>query len=477
MERILSTEQMRVADGYTIDKLGVPEELLIERAGKAVVDEIVKRFRGGRVLICIGKGNNGEDGKIIAKYLSLTHGFSVAVINVYNGIFKLLDKKFDIIVDCIFGTGLNRAVEGKYKTAIEKINQSGAYIISCDIPSGLNGDTGLAMGVAVKANLTVAIQEYKFGHFLNDGIDYCGEVVAKDIGISIWGDGYAKKLNDVDVKELFPKRKRNVHKGNFGKATVLGGSKNFSGSVMLSALALSALKMGIGYSNLAVPDSLYAGYMGLCPECTFTPLSDYAGNIIYDEKSLEPLLKYDCIAMGMGMGVSQDVYKIISYFLRKYKGVLLIDADGLNALSRYGYGILKQKKCKVVLTPHVGEFSRLLQVKSDIIMPDIIESAKSFAKENGIILLLKSAVSVITDGEEVFINVTGSPAMAKGGSGDVLSGITAGLLARCGYSLTTVASGSYIFGRAGEIAVKDENVYTVTATDIIMALPKAINSL
>ena len=204
MERILSVKQMRLADAYTIEKLGIPEQVLVERAGNAVAEEIVKRFKGGRVLVCVGKGNNGADGKVVADILGKIHGFSVYTVNVYNGIFKVFEQPFDIIVDCIFGTGLDREVEGKYKTAIEKINNSGAHVVSCDIPSGINGDTGTAMGIAVKANLTVAIQEYKLGHFLNDGPDYSGEVVAKDIGISVWEDECYHKISDEEAVKYFP---------------------------------------------------------------------------------------------------------------------------------------------------------------------------------------------------------------------------------------------------------------------------------
>ena len=142
MERVLTVEQMRVADSYTIEKLGVMQSDLVERAGRAVADEILKRFYGGRVLVCVGKGNNGADGRVVANILSKKHGYSVVVYNVATGMLKIFDKKFDIIVDCIFGTGLNKNVDGKYKNTIEKINASGAYVVSCDIASGLNGDNG-----------------------------------------------------------------------------------------------------------------------------------------------------------------------------------------------------------------------------------------------------------------------------------------------------------------------------------------------
>lgn len=477
MQRILTVEQMRTADTHNIEKLGVSGEELVVRAGTAVADEIKKRFYGGRVLVCVGKGNNGADGKVVADILSKTHGYSVMIHNIATGMLKVFDKKFDIIVDCIFGTGLNRAVEGKYKTTIENINASGAYVISCDIPSGINGNNGKVMGVAVKANLTVAIQEYKLGHFLSDAPDYTGEIVLKDIGISVWDDEYVKKTDSTDAKHLFQHKNRNSHKGNFGKACIVGGSKKFSGSVILSASALCALKSGAGYSNLAVPESLYLGYLPTVPECTKTPLKDIDGNIIFDKRQLDELLKYDSIAIGMGMGVSRDVFDTISYLIKNYSGNLLIDADGLNAIAKYGVGVLKNKKCKIVITPHVGEFSRLTNFDKKLILDDPIKYVTEFSLEYGVTVLLKNAVSVITDGKEVYLNTTGCSGMAKGGSGDVLSGFICGLLARSDDVLDCVLSGAYIFGKAGERAQQKQNEFTMTATDIINELPVIINEI
>ena len=476
MERILTAEQMRLADEYTINKLGVPQEILVERAGICVVEEIKKRFIGGRVLVCIGKGNNGADGIVIARELSKVHGFSVTTLNVSNGIFKLFDKKYDIVVDCIFGTGLNRNVDGKYKTAIERINSLGAFVVTCDISSGLNGNNGKVMGCAVKANLTVAIQEYKLGHFLNDGPDYSGEVVAKDIGISIWGENYAKKLNDSSVSTFFPKRNKNVHKGNFGKACVFGGSINYTGSIILSANALCALKMGVGYVNLVVPNSLFNAYVGKVPEALLSSFDD-GENVSLDENCLNNLLKYDSIAIGMGMGVTEKVYQTIKYLLTNYNGKLLIDADGLNSISKFGVEILKNKKCEVVLTPHVAEFSRLTGKSVQDIIDNPINSAIEFAQNYGVVLLLKNATSIITDGNEVYLNTTGTPAMAKAGSGDVLSGLTAGLLARNNETLITVAVASYLFGKLGESASAKQNDYTVIASDLIDNIPLVINEI
>ena len=477
MERILSVQQMRLADKYTIETLGIASDILVERAGAAVAGEIKKRFKGGRVLVCVGKGNNGKDGEVIAALLSREHGFTVNSLNVSNGIFKMLDMKFDIIVDCIFGTGLDRPVEGKFRTAIEKINASGAYVVSCDVPSGLNGDTGMPMGIAVKADLTVAVQEYKLGHFLNDGPDLCGEVVAKDIGISIWGSDFYYRLTDSDVKTFFGPRKRNVHKGMFGKAAVVGGSKYLCGSALLSFNALNVLKAGAGYSCLAVPESLYNVYAAKVPECLMHTIPDENGQMIFDENALKKLLSYDSIAVGMGMGRGESIYKIICFLLKNYSGNLIIDADGINALADFGTEILKEKKCKVALLPHIGEFARIIKVNRDDIMPDIISYSKEFASEFDVVLAVKSAVSVITDGDIVILNTTGSGCMAKAGSGDVLSGFVAGLCASNELSAECVASACYVFGKAGEICAKEQNDITVVASDLISRLPDAVNGL
>ncbi len=475
MERILTAEQMRSADKYTIEKLGVSEQTLIERAGEVVVEEIKKRFFGGRVLVCIGKGNNGKDGVVIAEKLSCSHGFTVSVLNVYNGIFKMFEQKFDIIVDCIFGIGLNREVLGIYKTAIEKINDSGAFVISCDIPSGLNADTGYPMGIAVKADLTVAIQEYKLGHFLNDGIDYSGEVVSRDIGISVWEQNIIERFNSIDVAPFFLPRKRNVNKGNFKKVAVMGGSKNYPGSVILSLNAISAYKSGVGYCNMAIPESLISVYAPINPECTVTCIKDENGNMIFDSNALDIVMKNDAIAFGMGMGVNEDTYKSLKYLLDNYSGRLLIDADGINTIAEYGVSILKNKRCEVVLTPHIGEFARLIKENKNTIMSGIIEKAKRFANEYKVVLAVKSAITVITDGDRVILNTTGSQGMAKAGSGDALSGFITGIISRREDFLDSVAVGCYVYGKAGEIATKSQNEYTVTPSDTIKAISEAIN--
>lgn len=477
MERILTSEEMKRADEYTIKDLKIPESALIERAGEAVFEEIIKRFKGGRVLVCLGKGNNGKDGKVIAEKLSKIHGFTVSTVNISNGIFKIFDYKFDIIVDCIFGIGLNRCVEGKYLKAIELINSSKAFVVACDIPSGINSDTGLVMGASVRANLTVAIQEYKLGHFLNDGPDFCGKIVLKDIGISVWGEDYVKRAEKKDVLKLFPERKRKVNKGDFGKCAIIGGSVDYTGSVILSLNALIAMKAGTGYSCLFIPKSLFTVYAGMNPECLICTVGDKDGRIIFDKDAMDKAMQCSAIAFGMGAGKSFEVYECIKYLLKNYTGKLLLDADAINSLAEYGVDILDNKTCDVLLTPHLGEFSRLINIKKELIMSDIITLSKDFAMKHNVVLIVKSATSIITDGEDVYINTTGNSALSKAGSGDVLSGFIAGIMARENGIKESAIGGAFILGLSGEIASDEQNQYTVTASDVIKALPKAINSL
>lgn len=477
MQRILSVSQMRYVDEYTIQNLGISQDELVVRAGTAVANQIKNKFLGGRVLVCVGKGNNGKDGLVVADILKKTHGYNVTVFDAQNDNIEVFDKIYDIIVDCIFGTGLNKVVEDKYKIIIQKINASKAFIISCDIPSGINGDNGCVMGIAVKANFTVAIQEYKLGHFLGDGIDYCGELTCVDIGISVWDENFVKRIDDRDAKLLFKHRDRNVHKGCFGKTCILGGSPCYSGSVVLSTNALFSLKSGVGYAYLAIPKSLFSAYVGKIPECILIPIQDDNNSMILDKYQLDKLMRCDSIAVGMGMTNTEGVYDIIKYLLENYCGNLIIDADGLNALSTYGTQILKNKKCKVILTPHLGEFSRLASIGKQEVVTDSIKYAVEFAKEYQVIVVLKSAVSIITDGNQVYINTTGCSGMAKAGSGDVLSGFMAGLTARTNDLLEGAVIASYVFGLAGEYAQKNGCEFTVTASEIIEQLPKVIQSL
>lgn len=464
MKTYLTNEQMRIADLETM-KTVAPLELM-ERAGRAVADEAQQH--GSSFLIVCGSGNNGGDGYVAARYL-MERGYRVDICQVgqpksaecvanaslYKGAYVDFTDSYDVIIDCLFGTGLARNVEGKYKEIIQAINRSSSFVLSVDAPSGLNGTSGQVMGTCVKADLVLAIAYEKVGFILGDGIDVCNKIKVADIGI------YSKEgnfvLEEEELSKFFPKQKRNVHKGTFGKATLIAGSMKYSGAAMLALSSL--LKMGTGYTELCLEKEVLPYFIGKYPEAILTSREAFKA----DAKA---------IGIGSGCGVSRELYDLIVGAL-KCQSTLVIDADGLNSLSMYGLECLKEKTAKVIITPHIGEFVRLSKKSKEEILSDPIGYAKDFAKEYGVVVLLKNAVSVITDGESVYLNVTGTPALAKGGSGDVLCGIVTGLATRLS-PLESAFVGAYLLGKAGEESAKKNGEYSSQASDVVKELPSLL---
>lgn len=472
MQKVLSIGQMREADLYTINELQISSQELMHRAGVAIADEVASiadKIGANPIIVVCGTGNNGGDGYVCAEELK-SRGYNV-LVHAMDGDFSedcarerakytgqyTESLEADLIVDCLFGTGLCRTVSGKYAEVIEKINQSDAYIMSADIPSGINGDSGLIEGCAVKANRVIAIAEYKTGHFLNDGVDHCKFIVKKDIGITCPLDNYAQIYEECDVKNFYPKRRRNSHKGTYGTAQLIAGSERYIGAAALAAE--TALKSGCGYVKL---NTSIKNRLVLAPkmhQVIFTEDIDFSA---------------DCIAVGCGCGVSEDLYQTIGNLLKSYEGTLVIDADGLNTIAKFGINILFDKKCSVMLTPHVKEFSRLSKLSVDEIVSDPIAHAKNFANKYGVTVLLKSAVSVLTDGERVVICQRGNTALAKGGSGDMLTGLICGTAARGVDGFNAAAVASYTLGFAAEIAAEQKTEYCVTSKDLIKYLPYVV---
>lgn len=475
MQKILTVEQMRAADFYTINELKVPSKTLMYRAGCDIADEVAAvadRIQAKEILVVCGTGNNGGDGFVCAEELK-RRGYNIAVYAMegklsndcelervaYSGEYAE-QISADIVVDCLFGTGLCRPVSGKYAEVIEKINSSGAYVISADIPSGLNGDNGLAEGYTVKANVTVAIAEFKTGYFLNDGPDFCGKVIKKDIGITCPENNYAHIYEDSDIKTYYPKRKRNTHKGTYGTAQLIAGSKRYIGAAALAAEA--ALKSGCGYVKLKTSSQNSLALAKKLPQIIYSEEIDFSA---------------ECIAIGCGCVVSEDLYNTISIILKSYSGTLIVDADGLNTISKFGINILKDRKCNVILTPHIKEFSRLSGLSVAQIISDPITHARNFATKYGVTVLLKSAVSVLTDGERVLLCHKGNSALAKGGSGDMLTGYACGTVARGVDGFNAIAVASYTMGLTAEICAKERTEYCVTSKDLIKNLHLSVKSL
>lgn len=281
----------------------------------------------------------------------------------------------------------------------------------------------------------------------------------------------SKIIEREDVRALLPKRRRDSHKGNYGRAAIVAGSIEYTGAAYLSAAA--CLRSGVGYTALFIPQEILPFYALKSPEILLRNTNE-GSRYAFNEENMRGLLGYDSIAFGMGMGVSEDVYKGVEYLLSRYTGRLILDADSLNSLACYGVETLLPKKtCDVILTPHVKEFSRLSGLSVEEIIQNSEGTAQAFARKYGVSVLLKNASSVITDGERIAINERGNSGQAKGGSGDVLSGVIAGL---CGSGLSAFDGGvcaAYLVGKAAELGALDIGEYSLTASDLIAYMGKA----
>lgn len=315
----------------------------------------------------------------------------------------------------------------------------------------------------------------KPGLYLSDGKDHSGEIVCADIGL-LQKDCHRFLLEAKDLLPFFPKRAENSHKGNYGKTMILGGSREYSGAVKLANLALSALRCGRGLSTLAVPESLFPAVSPYLLDATLTLLKEKEGKMNYEPEELEKILNgVSALLVGPGWGRSEEYPRILNDLLQRDLP-LVLDADALNTLAEMDQKILRARKNVTVLTPHPREFSRLCRKEAAEVLSDPLSLAENYARENKVILLLKGCSTIITDGNTSYITDTGCAGMAKGGSGDVLSGVVLGLLKEED-ALERVAAAAYLNGRAGELALKEKGEYGMCASDTVTYLPQAILSL
>lgn len=489
MKEILSVENMRQSDAHTI-ATAVPSLELMYRAGKAVADSV--KWRAPVGIVC-GVGNNAGDGYVIALELK-KRGIECTLLlleerfspdgrfyfdkcveeNIPYEIFTDCTdlSRFSTLVDCIFGTGFKGEARGLAKTVIEKYNSSSAYKVSVDINSGMNGDTGMGETIAL-SDLTCSIGSFKPGHFLNKAKDVIKEKINLDIGIKPIDEPYYL----YEPSDL-PERKNFSNKSTYGYVALIGGSKKYSGAIRLAAMANAAMRAGAGVAMLAVPDSISPYIIPNILEATIYPLSDKDGEIVFNEDELSALAsRVKTIAFGMGIGLSPETEKALGYLINNYKGRLIIDADGLTALSHLGTDILKTASCEVILTPHNMEFSRISGLPISEILSAPIDHAKAFAKEYNCTLLLKGPSTIVTDGETVYIVDRGCAGMATAGSGDVLSGILAATAAYIPSALEATALAAYINGAAGELAESKTNPISMTAGDTAQAISEVIGNI
>ncbi len=513
--RIVTAGEMKALDMATIKDYRISGLVLMENAGRQVV-EVIKGVlgdvRGKVVTIFIGKGNNGGDGLVAARHL-LNIGTEVKVLSLFNAdeiggdagmnleiwrkmeqkiyylhqgdainIVKLVLMNTELIVDAIYGTGFRGKISEKTGRVIEVLNDSGKPIVAVDIPSGLEADTGRVNGPCIRADHTVTFGLPKLGLFLEPGADYAGQLTVADISIpSILVERTAPRrylITSELVREWLPSRPSSAHKGSFGRVLIVAGSRGMTGAACLAGEG--ALRAGAGLVTVAVPETLHDIMESKLTEVMTVPLPDTGKGTLSKgarQRILSLLKGMDVLAIGPGLSQVQEVVTLIRELLPSVGVPCLLDADALNALSGAG-DILSKAQAPVVITPHPGEMARLLGLTVKEIQDDRLGAARKASTTWNVVSLLKGARTVVASPDgAVYINPTGNPGMATGGSGDVLTGVIAGLLAQGLEPEPAAAAGAYIHGLAGDLAAREKGMTGMIAGDILAALPSAYKKL
>jgi len=502
--KVATTEEMRAMDRYAIETLGISDEILMENAGIAAACALAGEMEiaGRRFAVFCGGGNNGGDGFVVARKIHSGGGivkvFLLADRNRYKGaarknLDRLLNLAVDVrpvesvedvrsyilhshaIVDAIFGTGLDRDVEGLPREVIELINASGKPVLSLDIPSGVNGDTGNLMGKAIRATATVTFGLPKRGNLLYPGFLCGGKLYVTHI--SFPPELYDSETIRVEVNDPppLPGRAPWGHKGDFGDVLFVAGAAGYYGAPAFSAL--SFLKAGGGYSRLAAPASVVPGLAAQAGEIVFVPQRETAsGSIALRNRAalLELAGKVDLVVLGPGLSLAEETQKLVRELAAKIEKPVLIDGDGLTAVAKNSR-FLKKRRYETVLTPHAGEMARITGKSVDAIEKDPVGILRETAAALDSIVVLKGAHTLIgfPDGR-VFVNMSGNPGMATAGSGDVLTGAI-GAMFGLGLPLQeAVRAGVFIHGLAGDIAAAGKGEDGITARDIMEGLPRAV---
>lgn len=496
---VVSPRHMREFEKYIFDVQHIPSALLMENAGRSVAQAVNEHISPKScVLIVCGRGNNGGDGFVCARQLALMGHAPIVWCSVEkeklsgdalimyeamigsgiecNHIGKVPNhtEPISAVVDALFGIGLNRNIDGIEAELISFINQLHGAVFSVDIPSGIDAGTGQMLGCAVKAGHTITFQSPKPGHLLFPGKKFAGSLHVVPIGIDtnrMLPNLHTELMVYSDLESMLPPREEDAHKGDFGKALLIGGSSGFAGAVIMAARA--AVKTGTGLLTVAAPSDVAKEMWSALPEAMAHELSSEKGVIASDcVEQVQTLTQgKNCAAIGPGLGSSPIVMKLIKNLITHTIPVV-IDADGLNALCG-SLDVLKDCASAVILTPHVGEMARLLSLPIDIIAANLVKAAQTLAHLTGAVVLLKSATSVIAspDGKYTF-NISGGPQLAKGGSGDVLTGIILALLSQGLTPYDAARYGALLLGTAAQRV--DMPAPCVCASDVIAAIPAAM---
>ncbi|MBI2346224.1 MAG: NAD(P)H-hydrate dehydratase [Deltaproteobacteria bacterium] len=507
---LLTGEQMRALDRLSIARHGVPSLTLMENAGRGVARIVDRQLRpAAAVAIVLGKGNNAGDGLVAARYLAKA-GHALAFfltsppdrfspdaatnwrrlrlpLKVIHEVFtqEALEtalpmlKRANVIVDALFGTGLNQQVTGHAKAAIEWINASGRPIVSIDIPSGLSADTGEPLGIAVRAGRTATLGFPKLGLVMQPGYEYAGAIEVVDIGVP---PAAAETVTScyhlttvADFAAYWPKRDPASHKGTFGHLLVIAGSIGKIGAGFLASRA--ALRCGTGLVTYALPSAAYEKMEPSAMEAMLLPLPDGGTGRLtvaaIEELSLM-LPAISAVAVGPGLGTDPQTIGAIKALLSKISVPLVVDADGLNAVAT-DMECLRGRKAPTILTPHPGEMARLCNCSTATVQAERLDQASRLATAYRLTCILKGyrSITALADGN-CFVNPTGNPGLATAGTGDVLTGTIGGLLAQRIPADRAAIGGVYLHGLAGDLAAQRKGATGMIAGDVIEALPDAI---
>jgi ADP-dependent NAD(P)H-hydrate dehydratase / NAD(P)H-hydrate epimerase len=525
--KILTAAQMAEVDRLTTIRYFIPSILLMENAGRSVADEIEKvcpELRSKRIMIFCGRGNNGGDGFVAARYLALrgakpsilffsdpeklkgdalANWASVRAMGLEIQILptpaeaKAHLKKLpipDLIVDALFGTGLSKAIGPDFRPIVEWINRmsSTAFVVSIDIPSGLLADSPAIPGPAVKARLTVTFSALKLAQVVSPASDFSGKVILVPIGSPHeLFDNPNYRLNLIDaaqVRRAIPDRARESHKGNYGHIYVVAGSRGKSGAALMTGLA--ALRSGAGLATLWIPRSVQRDVAGRFPELMTESLPETDAETLDRsgaDKLLSQLAQVEALVLGPGVTTHPSTKKLVWELVRRSPVPIVLDADGINAFVSPAEPLRNESGQPLILTPHPGEMARLLGKKISDVQKNRLEIARESAARLHCHIILKGFQTVIATPEnELFINNTGNPGMATGGTGDVLAGMVGRFVA--GWSCNRNSGGNpnlvdylsaavYLHGLAGDLAAADKGMESLIATDLLSYLPHAFKEV
>lgn len=486
MRYLYNGKQAKDIDTHGIHTVGIPGLVLMERAAMSVAAVVMERESKDKYILSVcGTGNNGGDGVAAARILSEA-GYSVAVtvvgetermtedmkrqleIAVNCGVSvvslsAITQGKFDVILDAVFGIGLSRPLTDVYEKIADDINESGAKIYALDIPSGVEAGTGRILGTAVKADCTVTFGVNKIGLVLYPGSEYAGEVLVADIGFPACSVAAVPSLvyhyELLDLVNGLPFRPSNSHKGTFGKVLVVAGCETMCGAAFLAAKA--AYTMGAGLVKV------------LSSENNRTPLLSALPEILFgDREELEDSLEWaDAVVIGPGLGISEESKIMVQYVIENSPVPTVIDGDGIR-LCRTVTDTLSDN---FVLTPHMKELSYLTGATVAELKEDILESTKDAASDWNCVVVGKDARTIVSDGKECYVNVSGNHGMATGGSGDVLAGILGGLLGQGMEPFEAARLGTYLHGLSGDIMVEKKSPYGLMASDLIGGISEVLS--